>query len=226
MALQKLTTTKVITVSHCSLVKLAMLESSDSKSSKWFYFPNLLSLNFHNISVSEKKKQNSWNNFPRNYSLNCQHERVALSWVSEEDHKILGLVVSMLGTRFTRPCSGAASLRLNDHIYRMVKESNSNIQHCIWTIRTHYIFVSTNDYKCRILTAAAWYRGLQLLPFYIWSLGSSVGEQMMRVIREIICQLCLDHRHVNISWQQWSEQTAPVAVKLLLATIMTNTEHM
>jgi len=55
----------------------------------------------------------------------------------------------------------------NDHIYRMVKESGSNIQHCIWPI---YTFVSTNDYICRILTAAAWYSGLQLLPSYIWSL--------------------------------------------------------
>ena len=35
----------------------------------------------------------------------------------------------------------------NDHIYRMVKESNSNIwpNHCIWPIRTHYTFVSTNE---------------------------------------------------------------------------------
>ena len=58
----------------------------------------------------------------------------------------------------------------NDHIYRMVKESNSNIQHCIWPIRPHYTFVSTNDYICRILTAAACYSSLQLLPSYIWSL--------------------------------------------------------
>ena len=42
--------------------------------------------------------------------------------------------------------------------------------HYIWPIRTHYTFVSTNDYICRILTAAAWYSGLQLLPSYIWSL--------------------------------------------------------
>ena len=169
MALQKLTTTKVITVSHCSLVKLAMLESSDSKSSKWFYFPNLLSLNFHNISVSEKKKQNSWNNFPRNYSLNCQHERVARSWV----RSVMRITRSWdLLCQCSEPASlglGAAFLRLNDHIYRMVKESNNNIQHCIWPIRTHYTFVSTNDHIYRILTAAAWYSGLQLLPSYIWS---------------------------------------------------------
>ena len=56
----------------------------------------------------------------------------------------------------------------NDHIYRMVKESNSNI----WPIRTHYTFVSTNDYTCRILTAAAWYSSLQLFPSYIWSMVS------------------------------------------------------
>ena len=42
--------------------------------------------------------------------------------------------------------------------------------HCIWPIRTHYTFVSTNDYICRILTAAACYSSLQLLPSYILSL--------------------------------------------------------
>ena len=62
----------------------------------------------------------------------------------------------------------------NDHIYRMVKESNSNIQYCIWPIRTHYTFVSTNDYIYRILTAPAWYSSHQLLPSYIWSLIPAV----------------------------------------------------
>ena len=38
---------------------------------------------------------------------------------------------------------------------------------CIWPIRTHYTFVSTNDHINRILTAAAWYNGLQLLPSYM-----------------------------------------------------------
>ena len=36
-------------------------------------------------------------------------------------------------------------VEVNDHIYRLVKESNSNIQHCIWPIRSHYTFVSTNE---------------------------------------------------------------------------------
>ena len=52
----------------------------------------------------------------------------------------------------------------------MVKESNSNFQHYIWPIRTHYTFVSTNDHICRILTATACHSSLQLLPSYIWSL--------------------------------------------------------
>ena len=45
--------------------------------------------------------------------------------------------------------------------------------HCIWPIRTHYTFVSTNDCICRIVTAAAWHSGLQLLPSYIWSLETA-----------------------------------------------------
>ena len=44
--------------------------------------------------------------------------------------------------------------------------------HCIWPIRTHYTFVSTNDHIDRILTVAACHSGLQLLPSYIWSLIS------------------------------------------------------
>ena len=64
-----------------------------------------------------------------------------------------------------------------DHVYRMVKEQVQQYltkpNHCIWPIRTHYTFVSTNDHIYRILTAAAWYSGLQLLPSYIWSLGGT-----------------------------------------------------
>ena len=69
----------------------------------------------------------------------------------------------------------ATCVNTNNHIYRMVKESNSNFQHCIWPIRTHYTFVSTNDYIFRILTAAACHNGLQLLPSYIWSLPGADG---------------------------------------------------
>ena len=66
------------------------------------------------------------------------------------------------------------SWEIKDHIYRMVKvkvqQYLTKPNHCIWPIRTHYTFVSTNDYIYRILTAAAWYSSLQLLPSYIWSL--------------------------------------------------------
>ena len=71
----------------------------------------------------------------------------------------------------------------NDHIYRMVKERYSNI----WPNQT--IVPDQSEltillcqpmiiYICRILTASAWYSGLQLLPSYIWSLigGYSVAQ--------------------------------------------------
>ena len=40
---------------------------------------------------------------------------------------------------------------------------------CIWPIRTHYTFVSTNDYICMyvVKTTSTGYSGLQLLPSYI-----------------------------------------------------------
>ena len=64
-------------------------------------------------------------------------------------------------------------IAMNDHIYRMVKKSNSNI----WPNQTivsdqsilTILLCQPMNYIC-ILTAAAWYSGLQLLPSYIWLL--------------------------------------------------------
>ena len=43
-------------------------------------------------------------------------------------------------------------IRLKDHLYRMaiveVQQYLTKPNHCIWPIRTHYTFASTNDYIC------------------------------------------------------------------------------
>ena len=59
----------------------------------------------------------------------------------------------------------------NDHLYRMVKESNSNIwpNQTIVSDQSELTLLSCQP-MIRILTAAAWYSCLQLLPSYIWSL--------------------------------------------------------
>ena len=73
--------------------------------------------------------------------------------------------------------------------------------HCIWPIRTHYTFVSTNDYICRILTAAAWYSSLQLLPSYIWSLKIRFKQTRIYSIR---CKLPkIDHLN-GLCFVVWS----------------------
>ena len=63
------------------------------------------------------------------------------------------------------------------YVYRMAKERYSNI----WPNQTivsdqselTILLCQPMNYICRILTAAAWYSDLQLLPSYIWSLIST-----------------------------------------------------
>ena len=69
--------------------------------------------------------------------------------------------------------------RDKDHIYRMVKERYSNIwpaNHCIWSIRTHYTFVSTNKQFAPNednLAMVQWPSTITIL--YIWSLHHITG---------------------------------------------------
>ena len=65
------------------------------------------------------------------------------------------------------------TFKSNDHIYRMVKESNSNIwpNQTIVSDQSELTIILCQPMIIYVgLTAAAWYSGLQLLPSYIWSL--------------------------------------------------------
>ena len=83
--------------------------------------------------------------------------------------------------------------------------------HCIWPIRTHYTFVSTNDYIWRILTAADWFSGLQLLPSYIWSLdcvdqgeGEDIVEKSILLrLKYFVTSLDISGADVPTDVSQW-----------------------
>ena len=72
-----------------------------------------------------------------------------------------------------------------DHIYRMVKESNSNIQHFIWPIRTCYTFVSTNDH----INSCSLSKRPSTITILYMIIGP--GRQIMQLCQLRICKLVL-----------------------------------
>ena len=83
----------------------------------------------------------------------------------------------------------ASLFKSNDHIYGMVKESNSNIQHCIWPIRTHYTFVSANEQLAPNEDVLAMVQQPSIIT--ILYMYDHCFQQTSEDLRFLPCSLCL-----------------------------------
>ena len=90
--------------------------------------------------------------------------------------------------------------KFKDHIYRMVKvkvqQYLTKPNQCIWPIRTHYTFVSTNDYIYVVKTTSAGHSGLQLLPSYMYMI---IGDALFYQSSSLAMQEIQYYLHSDMS---------------------------
>ena len=112
---------------------------------------------------------------------------------------------------------------LKDHIYRMVKEQVQQYltkpNHCIWPIRTHYTFVSTNEqFAPNEGDLAMVQQPSTITTLYIWSLVSINYLLVGRIMQFSGCLNQINHLPLLPSFN-WAQTPTSAVISLLQPVI-------